>query len=85
MTAAPSLSLCDCSRLPDSGWADPVLCSTCPSRPILGDLRWALAAERPTLAPLVLNLVIAVGSDYADDNEPVFDPLLVVVVPFSHQ
>ena len=85
MTAAPSQSLCDCSRLPDSGWADPVLYSTCPSRPILGDLRRALAAERPTLAPLVLKLVIAVGSDYADDNERVFEPLVAVAVSFAQQ
>jgi hypothetical protein len=78
MTEAPSQSLRDCSRSPESGWADPVLCSTCPSRPILGDLRRVLAAERPTLAPLVLNLVIAEGSDYADDNEPVFERLLTL-------
>jgi hypothetical protein len=83
MTSAPSQSLRDCSRSPDSGWADPVLCSTCPRRPILGDLRQALAAERLTLAPLVLNLVIAVGSDYADDNEPVFERLLAVAVSFA--
>lgn len=34
----------------------------------VADLRQALAAQYPPLAPLVANLLIAVGVDYADDR-----------------
>jgi molybdopterin converting factor small subunit len=36
----------------------------------VADLRTALADRYPELSPLVPNLLIAVGSDYADDSLP---------------
>lgn len=42
-----------------------------PDGATVGDLRRALAAARPELAPLVPSLHVAIDSDYADDDRPI--------------
>lgn len=39
-----------------------------PAEPYAGDVRAALAARCPGLAPLAADLLVAVGNEYADDH-----------------
>lgn len=41
-----------------------------PESATVGDLRTALAEKHPELRPYVSNLLIALGTDYADDKTP---------------
>jgi molybdopterin converting factor subunit 1 len=42
-----------------------------PAEARVGDLRAALAADYPKLAPLAHTLLVAVGTEYADDRSAV--------------
>ena len=52
-----------------------------PPRARVGDLRAALAADYPTLAPLAPNLLVAVGTEYADDRSLLSPDLEVACFP----
>jgi molybdopterin converting factor subunit 1 len=52
-----------------------------PEPATVGDLKRVLAAEHPELAPLVPNLLIAVGAEYAPDDRPVSAGDDVAVIP----
>jgi len=47
----------------------------------VADIRTALAAQLPDLAPLVPQLLVAVGTDYADDAQPLFSNAEVSCFP----
>ncbi|MBQ18949.1 MAG: molybdopterin converting factor subunit 1 [Planctomycetaceae bacterium] len=48
---------------------------------LVGDVRQALASTVPDLAPLAPGLLIAVGTDYADDGIVVSDGKTVACFP----
>jgi molybdopterin converting factor subunit 1 len=52
-----------------------------PETATVADLRRALARSSPELAPLVPNLMIAVDSEYADDDRPIVAGAEVAVIP----
>jgi molybdopterin converting factor subunit 1 len=52
-----------------------------PATATVADLRRELARSSPDLAPLVPNLMIAVDSEYADDDRPIGAGAEVAVIP----
>lgn len=52
-----------------------------PDQPSVADLRTALGQQYPDMKPLIPNLLIAVGRDYADDNATLLDESEVACFP----
>jgi molybdopterin converting factor small subunit len=52
-----------------------------PADATVGDLRRRLMAEIPQLAPLLPNMMFAVGTDYADDSTKIPPEAEVACIP----
>jgi molybdopterin converting factor subunit 1 len=70
MTQAIEITLF--ARARDLAGTDKIALSL-PQSATVGDLRNALAESYPNLRPYIKNLLIALGTDYANDTTPIAD------------